>query len=361
MQNKSLFNNLPNINNYKVKYRIKHPKVEGLKVTDSSEDFFLIPEEMIMTKAGKRTLVKLNYRHGSPLVIDIRNNEVVLLENSKSIVPINFKLVKKLKYQFLKIPKEINKNESLLRDFVQVIGLDRIAIMEFEGCWHWNTGNACKFCDTNPKRPGTVSGMPSLNTLSEYNLNINNWWNSVKDNYYRGIDYTMRKILTDENIKPHQHFQLMSGNLAQAGKIWEISGEIAEIINKIKPISEFDSYLNIAAPREKQKEFLSLAKNEWGFNNMVFNLEVIGENRFNEVCPGKSALMGYKNTINCMEIAVKIFGRGKVRSNFVLGAQPVEEQLLGIEVLAKKGIVSDYSIFSPKKGTPRVLQSKIVL
>ncbi|MEI6266399.1 MAG: radical SAM protein [bacterium] len=349
---KSIFNNLPNINDYKIKYRIKHPEVKGLKVTDNSGDIFFIPEEIIISKNGKKSLVKLNYRKNSPLVLSIEDGKIVLLEKGITKVSISIELVKKRKYQFHKMPKELNPLEPSLKDFVQVIGLDRIAIMEFEGCWHWNTGNACKFCDTNPKRPGIISGMPSVNTLSDYNLNVDDWWNSVKDNYYQGIEYTFKKILQEEIISPHQHFQLMSGNLPNTRKIWEISGEIAEVVNRVRPIKQFDSYLNIAAPREDQEQWLSKAKYDWGFNNMVFNLEVIGRDRFREVCPGKSALMGYENTINCMEMSVKIFGRGNVRSNFVLGAQPVDELLRGIEDLAEKGIVADYSIFSPKKGTP---------
>ena len=89
-----------------------------------------------------------------------------------------------------------------------------------------------------------------------------------------------------------------------------------------------------------------------GFNQVAFNLEVIGEDRFKEVCPGKASVIGYGNFVHALEEAVKVFGFGKVRSNFVLGAQPIEELLSGVKELADKGIVADYSVFSPKRGTP---------
>ena len=56
--------------------------------------------------------------------------------------------------------------------------------------------------------------------------------------------------------------------------------------------------------------------------------------------------------MNALRAAVPIFGRGNVRSNFVLGAQPVEELLDGVRELAEYGIASDYSVFVPKPGTP---------
>jgi len=52
-----------------------------------------------------------------------------------------------------------------------------------------------------------------------------------------------------------------------------------------------------------------------------------------------------------LETAVPIFGEGNVRSNFVLGAQPTPELVEGIQILADKGIVADYSVFVPKRGT----------
>ena len=53
-----------------------------------------------------------------------------------------------------------------------------------------------------------------------------------------------------------------------------------------------------------------------------------------------------------MEEAVNIMGKGKVRSNFVLGLDDMEETLEFAEEIAKKGIVFDYSVFQPKKCTP---------
>jgi len=113
-----------------------------------------------------------------------------------------------------------------------------------------------------------------------------------------------------------------------------------------------DSYLNIVPPSdERRKGYLERAK-ELGFRNIAFNLEVIGDRTFQDVCPGKAHLFGYQGIVDSLKDSVNYFGYGNVRSNFVLGAQPVDELLEGIRELAGHGIVADYSVFVPKKGTP---------
>ena len=61
--------------------------------------------------------------------------------------------------------------------------------------------------------------------------------------------------------------------------------------------------------------------------------------------------MQYEKFIEKFGQAVNLLGRGKVRSNIVLGLQEIEETINGVEEFAKMGIVCDYSVFQPKKGT----------
>ena len=50
--------------------------------------------------------------------------------------------------------------------------------------------------------------------------------------------------------------------------------------------------------------------------------------------------------------AVKIMGKGNVRSNFVLGLDDFTETIEFARKIAEKGIVFDYSVFQPKRCTP---------
>jgi hypothetical protein len=145
----------------------------------------------------------------------------------------------------------------------------------------------------------------------------------------------------------------MAGNLLDQDWVWKIFADISTSINNVFPLKDFDSYINIIAPKKENRTyFLNKAKHEWGYRNLQINLEVIGDQRFKEVCPGKSSLVGYQNSVDTLLEAVKIFGPGHARSNFVLGAQPIEELKEGIKILAAQGVVADYSVFIPKKYTP---------
>ncbi len=124
---------------------------------------------------------------------------------------------------------------------------------------------------------------------------------------------------------------------------------IAKALSEIKPLSEIDSYLNIMPP--VNKKYIEEAK-KLGFNNIMFNLEVFGEQKYKEVCPGKHNLIPHQIFIDRMIEAVNFFQPGNVRCGFVFGAQPVNELEAGVKYLAQKGVVSDYTVFTPKKGTP---------
>ncbi|MPM46409.1 hypothetical protein SDC9_93109 [bioreactor metagenome] len=255
-------------------------------------------------------------------------------------------MIKKNKYQNKRIPKSINSDQPTLNNFIEIVGLDRLTVLTFDGCWNWNTGKACKFCDFNPKRENYKNYKPSLNDLGDFNYNLDKWWNFNKDKYLKSIEYTFRYILKKESIAPHKHLLIMSGNLPDPHKVWNFSTEIISTLNKVERIDNFDNYLNICP----HPDIESLEKvKKLGINQVQYNLEVIGKECFQNICPGKC---NYDDFVQKLVEAVKIMGFGKVRSNFVLGIQPVEDLLSGIRELAKKGIVADYSIFQPKRNTP---------
>lgn len=347
------FNKYPEINSFKTKFAIKQPTIQNLKVFDSSINDIIIPSEIILSKGGERSLVKVGFSKSSPLHFqyDASGNIYLFDNQSRERVDIGIELVKKSNYEKIKVPKEVDSREPFLRDFVQIVGQDRIGILGFEGCWHWNTNRACKFCDSNPKRGDAYSAMPSLNSLADNKCDVQEWWNRVSADYINGIKYTLKYIEENISISPHKHLQYMSGNMPNNKQVWDITLQISEEINKVIDINSYDSYVNIALPITQEKENFRKLKS-LGYHYFQFNFEVIGEKYFKEICPGKSSMVAYDNAMKTLQTAVSIFGAGKVRSNFVFGIQPTDILLEGIRNLAEMGIVADYSIFVPKKGTP---------
>lgn len=348
LDNPYLFNNVEGINKYKVKYRILKPKAEKFGVYDLSSDPTIIPSEVIIFQDQKSSIVKLGFRENSPLLIDIDDEKGVCLRKKTDgeIIPLQLSLVKKRGYEQKRLPEDIDPAQPKLSAYVGIAGTDRFSVMPFDGCWNWTTGNPCHFCDLNPKRRDFVSTNPTLNTLKDYDMNVNAWWNSQRENYLKGLKYSWQYILDHEEPSPHRHLLIMSGNLPSLEKVWEAASDVIGTLNQVGRVSDFDNYLNICPhPSIPHLERMKTI----GIRQVQFNLEVIGKDNFSRFCPGKGDYNLFKHKL---EEAVSVMGFGNVRSNFVLGLQPMEELLDGIKDLAQKGVVADYSIFQPKRGTP---------
>lgn len=337
-----------NLDKIKTKFKNRIPTVKDLEFFDSSKDEKMIPAEVYLEDEGATALVKFSYNPNSKFKLLAEHDKFfVINKKTKEEVDVSVSPVEKNLYSSLTF------NGDFLEEFVQVLGKDRVGIFVYEGCWHWNIGKQCKFCDANPKRNWKSLPIPSVNSLKDFDFNVDKWWDSQKEKYLESMSYSLQKFLEVNYPKPHFHLALMAGNLPNLKSIWRTVNDVGEAINKVYKVSDCDSYLNVLAPpKEERIKFLENAHYKLGFRQIQTNLEVFGEKRFKEVCPGKAALAGYKNSFDSLVDAAKIFGNGKARSNFVLGAQPTSELLMGVKKLADKGVVSDYSVFIPKKCTP---------
>ena len=96
-----------------------------------------------------------------------------------------------------------------------------------------------------------------------------------REDYLKGVKYAFKYVLDNEEISPHRHFQLMAGNLIRTERVWEICSQIAETLNQVEPLSNFDSYLNISPPIKNVEENLRMARKQLGFRQVAFNMEVV--------------------------------------------------------------------------------------
>ncbi len=319
--------------NYRTKYAIKNPKAINYQVYDFSRDEKIIPSEIIIKDSlGNSSLAKLRYDSKSLIKLIYDHNEkkfnLFLLKNK---VPLEIRLVKK-------------KGDQV----VSFVGEDRMSIILFDGCWNWNIGKPCFFCDLNPKRRNYHNLIPELNSLVDFKIDYKKWWQSQKNDYFKNVRLSLKKYFNDAS--PHKHLLIMSGGFVDNEYLWLMIKETLVNINKAIPLNSFDNYLNVPPPTNNHKKTLREIKS-LGIKQVQFNLEVIGENNFKTVCPGKSESIGYDNFIESLIQSSKIFGPGRSRTNFVLSKNQSSDLIKEANRLAKYGIVSDYSIFQPKKGT----------
>jgi len=76
---------------------------------------------------------------------------------------------------------------------------------------------------------------------------------------------------------------------------------------------------------------------EIGVHGLSINMELNHPDYLKKFCPEKYAI-GQENYLKFLETAVKIFGTDKVRSLLIVGIEPLEETLKGVEKLAKIGV-----------------------
>lgn len=340
----NMFNNYENINKYKIKRRVVKPVATDFQVYDLSEDKTIIPSEVLIDDGMNKSIVKLRYSNKSPLMLKINENGNINLEVEGVKSSLDISLVKTADILNEKIPSYIVNNNSTIGDYIDIVGIDRVSILFFEGCYNWLVGKPCKFCDLHPKEEDSKY-KPSLNSLKNFKFDVEEWWESKKNEYLKGLEYSLRYLIEKTELE-HLHIFFMAGNLPTNKEVWNIAEETIEYLAKTINLSKYDNYINIA-PHDDIKRVAKMK--QLGIKQVQYNLEVVNKQNFEQTCPGK---MEYDEFIRKMEEAVNIMGKGGVRSNFVLGLDDMSETLEFAKKIADKGIVFDYSVFQPKKCTP---------
>ena len=103
---------------------------------------------------------------------------------------------------------------------------------------------------------------------------------------------------------------------------------------------------------KKEIELLKKA----GADEIKINLQIPDRYLFGKVCPDFS----YDDTLNMLNEAVNIFGKGKATSNIIFGLGESDETIIKtIEALASKGIVSTLRKIRINKGNEKNLETAI--
>ena len=339
-----LFTTYPKVKHFKTK-RIKvKPTIVKNAVYDLACEKNILPSEILLTYGDRQSICKLRYNEKSSIEIRLEEDSFQLYKNNRKI-DITVSLVPRYEILEKKIDECINGINSTVGDYIDVVGIDRLSILFFEGCYNWNCGKACKFCDLHPKQKTEQIIKPTVNNLRKYHNNVDVWWNNSKKSYLKGIKYSITQLLDHQSF-PHKHLFFMAGNLPTAKDVWNVAEDTLQSMSSYLDLNEFDSYLNIA-PHDTLERLKRIKK--LGIRQVQYNLEIANKELFEDICPGK---MKYDLFVDKLIEAVSVFGFGNVRSNFVFGLQDKEQMLVEIKRLADKGIVADYSIFQPKNNTP---------
>ncbi len=339
-----MFNSIDNIDQYKTKNSNVELSLDDFQVFDVSKKITRIPAEILIIDGDRTSLTKLRFNANSPIeIIGVAGDKLNLSYNGKLVDDVSISLVKHNNVLAQNIPTSDGRLRQI-KDYVGIVGLNRITALFYDGCYNWNIGKNCKFCDLHPRREDEEVAIPSMNTLKKYGMSIEKWWNSQKDVFKNNLKYSLGKVLTENDLEKI-YLYFMAGNCKTNTQTWDIAEETIASLRPQIDIGKYPNYLNIA-PHDNTERLKRLK--DLGIKQVQYNLEVVGANRFAETCPGK---MPYQKFENKLFEAVDIFGHGNVRSNFVFGLTPENEMLEYAEYCAEHGVVMDYSVFQPKKNT----------
>lgn len=181
---------------------------------------------------------------------------------------------------------------------------DRVRLQLISGC-----ANKCKFCNA---------------TEFKYEFNSIN-----------GLEEALKIALSQSEVR---HVLISSGSVKNQD-LERITEMYKYFGNKYSNLDldimmtprGFTSYTDSS----QYEDYLKYLKNN-GISGISVNIELYNKKSLEKYCPEKYAI-GQENYFKFLELAVKIFGKDKVRSLLIVGLEPLEDTLRGVERLAQIG------------------------
>lgn len=304
----------------------------GRVIDAVSGDVPWIPEELILHfEDGRASVVKVNHRPGSEVVLDFDGDALFLRREG-----------------CYRVRCSLNRRPPETGGLLGVLGADRVGVLGYEGCSGWLHRQQCRFCDTTPRRPDEPGPVPTLNDLQHrFGGDLEAFLSAARSDYFPRLARAWEAI--GDWVTPHCHLHVMSGNLPDLDLTWRYHLDLARALAAVRPLESVDSYLNLMPPLDER---LLIEAAGLGFRNVIFNMEVWGERDYAEVCPEKAALMPMATFLQRLRRAVDIYGPGNVRCGLVFGAQPLDRFEEGCRRLTELGVAVSTTVFTPKAGTP---------
>lgn len=243
----------------------------------------------------------------SPFEINVSSQgEFILCFEGKFLADID------LRYRD-KLSSKITHNRIKYSD-IGYLSNDRLRIFHRLGCFFKEHHCGCKFCDIEP-----IDKPLCLEDIKEV---LNAYKNNSDIRHY---------LVGGGSDNPSTNFE-----------------NILKIVEYIRSISDKPIYLMSLPPHDIH---ILTSLKQAGITEVAFNLEIFDRNLAQIYMPGKGAipLKVYKEAF---EESVALWGNtGNVRTIFVVGLEPKESLLNGIEYVCKLGVSPILSLFKPIENT----------
>lgn len=267
---------------------IKKGVYESVDIVFSSEEYTKNNEIDI------NCAYQINYSHYSPFVLDCKDNKLYYYNEILGNFKIEHNLLKR-------IPKFDRK--------ILYLATDRLRIKIIGGCEFKSLGDGCEFCN-----------LP----VSKYHFTIEQ------------ITQALKKL---KKLNVNFNHILIGGGTCLDKDFWD---EVKNLSNYLKTNEFFkDKPISLMSILPPTKQLQSLK--DYGISEVAFNLEIANENIAKKNMPGKHYIK--QHFYDVMKEAIKIFGKGSVRSALIVGLDKQSDLLNEINELAKIGVLPCLSSF----------------
>ena len=292
-----------------------------------------LPESLLL-RDGTTILTDPTPLAQDPYIVDHRDGAFVLIDNDQVVEEV----------ELWPKPAFYDKTTSsgLPMSLIVSARPQRLNVFQSGFCYFWADQQGCRFCDIVPhsKQQREALGVP---------------------NRLRPEDV---KETIAEAIKEPGRFTnlcLTAGSVTKGAELFDLEVEfyieLLQAIGELFKTRQFPSQLIASAFNERQ---LARLYEQTGLSSYTSDLEVLNEELFNWICPGKARHVGYQGWKERLVRAVDIFGRGNVGTGLVAGvelARPngfrsetvaLSATLDEAEWLAERGVTTVYIVWVPR-------------
>ena len=316
------------------------PNIHQLRATElfGSRDASLTPlPESLLLADGTTILTDPTPVSSDPYHVDYRDGRLVLVDQDQIIAEV----------EYWPKPEFYNHvtSSGVPMNFVAIGRPQRLCISPASYCHFWKNDKGCRYCDIVPQFAQQKKEIGFYSKINPHD-----------------VSETVRQALKEPGR--FTSICLTAGSNTQGAEPFD--AEVDFYIELLQAIGEnfktprFPSQLIATAFTEKQ--LIRLYENT-GLMSYTADLEVLDEDLFNWICPGKAEWVGYREWKNRLKQAVAIFGRGNVNTGLVAGVELVppygytdydaalNHVLEEAEELAEIGVSTVYVVWVPRPGS----------
>ncbi len=313
-------------------HQMRSPYIFGARDTQT----WSVPESLLL-RDGTSIIVDPTPLEKHPYVVDVRDDRVVLTDGGEILEEV----------EYWPKPAYYDKKtiSGIPMSFVVSARPQRLNVFQSGFCHFWVNDKGCRYCDivNHFKQQRAELGIPVRLAPEDVSETIAE---ALKEpGRFTGICLT-----SGSDTRGKEPFD----------QEVEFYIELLQAIGENFAVKKFPSQLIATAFTEKQ---LARLYEQTGLTGYTADLEVLNEELFGWICPGKTEWIGYREWRDRLFRAVGIFGRGNVSTGIVGGvelAKPngfineddaLRSTLEEADFLASNGVNTVYIVWVPKPGS----------